>query len=197
MENTIISRSYATYQLQAAQIKTSADGKTKYVVANFVQEGLDELMSEQVNGIQLQILPKYGQDADKADAYLDKWVEKAKAGDYTANIGTYEVGGFEPFLRKDGDGKYITTKKDGKEVKTQFKSVFIYWFCDEEGNPLRGESYIIRRGKNLFENSKRIVTIEAYKAAKEKAKAAKEAAEKAKLEEDPLIADADGLDDED
>lgn len=185
--------SAAKYQLVAAEIKESKDGKTKYVVADFVRAGLDKLMAAQENGIRLQILPKYGIAEDAANAYLQMWVDEAKKGTYETHIGTYIVGDYEPFLRKDADGNYLTRKKDGKDVKIQFTDVTIYWFSDEDGIPVKGNNYIIRRADNLFQNSTRIVTVEEYKKQQAAAKAAKEAAQQAK---DALVGDAEGGDDD-
>lgn len=191
---SIKERSTAKYQLVAAEIKESKDGKTKYVVADFVRAGLDKLMAAQENGIRLQILPKYGIAEDAANAYLQMWVDEAKKkGEYETPIGTYTVGDYEPFLRKDADGKYLTRKKDGKDVKIQFTDVTIYWFSDEDGAPIKGDNYIIRRADNLFQNSTRIVTVEEYKKQQAAAKAAKEAAQQAK---DALVGDAEGGDDD-
>lgn len=191
---SIKERSTAKYQLVAAEIKESKDGKTKYVVADFVRAGLDKLMAAQENGIRLQILPKYGIAEDAANAYLQMWIDEAKKGEYETPIGTYTVGDYEPFLRKDADGKYLTRKKkDGKDVKIQFTDVTIYWFSDEDGAPIKGDNYIIRRADNLFQNSTRIVTVEEYKKQQAAAKAAKEAAQQAK---DALVGDAEGGDDD-
>ena len=190
---SIKERSTAKYQLVAAEIKESKDGKTKYVVADFVRAGLDKLMAAQENGIRLQILPKYGIAEDAANAYLQMWIDEAKKGEYETPIGTYTVGDYEPFLRKDTDGKYLTRKKDGKDVKIQFTDVTICWFSDEDGTPIKGDNYIIRRADNLFQNSTRIVTIEEYKKQQAAAKAAKEAAQQAK---DALVGDAEGGDDD-
>lgn len=190
---SIKERSTAKYQLVAAEIKESKDGKTKYVVADFVRAGLDKLMAAQENGIRLQILPKYGIAEDAANAYLQMWIDEAKKGEYETPIGTYTVGDYEPFLRKDADGKYLTRKKDGKDVKIQFTDVTICWFSDEDGAPIKGDNYIIRRADNLFQNSTRIVTVEEYKKQQAAAKAAKEAAQQAK---DALVGDAEGGDDD-
>lgn len=185
--------SAAKYQLVSAEIKKSKDGKTKYVVADFARAGLDKLMTAQENGIRLQILPKYGIAEDAANAYLQMWVDEAKKGTYETYIGTYIVGDYEPFLRKDADGKYLTRKKDGKDVKIQFTDVTIYWFSDEAGIPVKGNNYITRRADNLFQNSTRIVTVAEYKKQQAAAKAAKEAAQQAK---DALVGDAEGGDDD-
>lgn len=185
--------SAAKYQLVSAEIKESKDGKTKYVVADFARAGLDKLMAAQENGIRLQILPKYGIAEDAANAYLQMWVDEAKKGTYETYIGTYIVGDYEPFLRKDADGNYLTRKKDGKDVKIQFTDVTIYWFSDEAGIPIKGNNYITRRADNLFQNSTRIVTVEEYKKQQAAAKAAKEAAKQAK---DALVGDAEGGDED-
>lgn len=191
METRIVNSSSATYRLQSAEIKTSQDGKTSYVVANFAKAGLDELMAEQESGIRLQILPAFGADKEHATAYLQKWVDKV--GEYTCQIGAYEVGGFEKFLRKDSQNKWLTTTIDGVAKKTVFESVVIYWFCDEDGNPVRGEGYIRKRAENLFNNSTRIMTVAKYKEQKAKAEAAKKAAEAAK---DDLVTEAEAGDDD-
>lgn len=185
--------SAAQYQLVTAEIKESKDGNTKYVVAEFVRAGLDKLMAEQESSIRLQILPKYGIAEDAANAYLQMWVDEAKKGTYETYIGTYIVGDYEPFLRKDANGNYLTRKKDGKDVKIQFTDVTIYWFSDEDGNPIKGNNYIVRRADNLFQNSTRIVTVAEYKKQQAAAKAAKEAAERAA---DSLVNDAEGGDDD-
>lgn len=190
---SIKERSTAKYQLVAAEIKESKDGKTKYVVADFVRAGLDKLMAAQENGIRLQILPKYGIAEDAANAYLQMWVDEAKKGEYETPISTYTVGDYGPFLRKDADGKYLTRKKDGKDVKIQFTDITICWFSNEDGAPIKGDNYIIRRADNLFQNSTRIVTVEEYKKQQAAAKAAKEAAQQAK---DALVGDAEGGDDD-
>lgn len=185
--------SAAKYQLVSAEIKESKDGKTKYVVADFARAGLDKLVAAQENSTRLQILPKYGIAEDAANAYLQMWVDEAKKGTYETYIGTYVVGDYEPFLRKDAEGKWLTRKKDGKDVKIQFTDVTIYWFSDEAGIPIKGNNYIIRRADNLFQNSTRIVTVEEYKKQQAAAKAAKEAAQQAK---DALVSDAEGGDDD-
>ena len=190
---SIKEQSAAKYQLVTAEIKESKDGKTKYVVADFARAGLDKLVAAQENSIRLQILPKYGIAEDAANAYLQMWVDEAKKGTYETHIGTYIVGDYEPFLRKDSEGKWLTRKKDDKDVKIQFTDVTIYWFSDEDGIPIKGNNYIIRRADNLFQNSTHIVTVEEYKKQQAAAKAAKEAAQQAK---DALVGDAEGGDDD-
>lgn len=190
---SIKEQSTAKYRLISAEIKESKDGKTKYVVADFARTNLDRMLAPQENGIRLQILPKYGIAEDAANAYLQMWVDEAKKGTYETHIGTYIVGDYEPFLRKDAEGKWLTRKKDGKDVKIQFTDVTIYWFSDEDGNPIKGNNYIVRRADNLFQNSTRIVTVEEYKKQQAAAKAAKEAAQQAK---DALVGDAEGGDDD-
>lgn len=190
---SIKEQSTAKYRLISAEIKESKDGKTKYVVADFARTNLDRMLAPQENGIRLQILPKYGIAEDAANAYLQMWVDEAKKGTYETHISTYIVGDYEPFLRKDSEGKWFTRKKDGKDVKIQFTDVTIYWFSDEDGNPIKGNDYIVRRADNLFQNSTRIVTVEEYKKQQAAAKAAKEAAQQAK---DALVGDAEGGDDD-
>lgn len=190
---SIKEQSTAKYRLISAEIKESKDGKTKYVVADFARTNLDRMLAPQENGIRLQILPKYGIAEDEANAYLQMWVDEAKKGTYETYIGTYIVGDYEPFLRKDSEGKWLTRKKDGKDVKIQFTDVTIYWFSDEDGTPIKGNNYIVRRADNLFQNSTRILTVEEYKKQQAAAKAAKEAAQQAK---DALVGDAEGGDDD-
>lgn len=194
MELSLVNSDYATYKLQSAKITESKDGSTKYVVAEFVPDGMDEMMAEQVNAIRLQIMAKYGAEEADRDAYLQKWVDKVKEG-YIVNIGAYEIGGFADFWRKDADDKYLTSTAmvngEAKKVRTRFKSVIIRWFCDEEGKPLRGMSYITRRAESLYNNSTRIFDVEKTKAAELKKKAAAEAAKKAEAD---LIGDADAVD---
>lgn len=190
---SIKEQSTAKYRLISAEIKESKGGKTKYVVADFARTNLDRMLAPQENGIRLQILPKYGIAEDEANAYLQMWVDEAKKGTYETYISTYVVGDYEPFLRKDAEDKWLTRKKDGKDVKIQFTDVTIYWFSDEDGNPIKGNNYIVRRADNLFQNSTRIVTVEEYKKQQAAAKAAKEAAQQAK---DALVGDAEGGDDD-
>lgn len=196
MELQLVNADYSTYELKSAKIKASKDGSNKYVVAEFVPAGLDEMMKEQVNGINLQIMAKFGAEEADRDAYLQKWVDKAKEG-YVVNIGAYEVGGFADFWRKDSDGKWMTSavvvNGETKKVRTRFKSVIIYWFCDEEGKPLRGMSYINRRAESLYNNSSRIFDVEKTKAAELKKKAAAEAAKAVTAD---LLNDAEAGDDE-
>lgn len=190
---SIKEQSTAKYRLISAEIKESKGGKTKYVVADFARTNLDRMLAPQENGIRLQILPKYGIAEDEANAYLQMWVDEAKKGTYETYISTYVVGDYEPFLRKDAEDKWLTRKKDGKDVKIQFTDVTIYWFSDEDGNPIKGNNYIVRRADNLFQNSTRIVTVEEYKKQQAAAKAAKEAAQQTK---DALVGDAEGGDDD-
>lgn len=196
MELQLVNADYATYELSSAKIKESKDGNNKYVVAEFVPAGLDEMMKVQVNGINLQIMAKFGAEEAERDAYLQKWIDKAKEG-YVVNIGAYEVGGFADFWRKDSDGKWMTSTAvvngETKKVRTRFKSVIIYWFCDEEGKPIRGMSYINRRAESLYNNSSRIFDVEKTKAAELKKKAAAEAAKAAATD---LLGDAEAGDDE-
>ena len=195
MELSLVNADYASYKLQSAKIKESKDGSTKYVVAEFKPDGMDDMMQELANGINLQIMAKYG--AEERDAYLQKWVDKVKEG-YTVNIGSYEIGGFNDFWRKDADGKWLTSTAtvngEAKKVRTRFKSVIIHWFCDQDGKPIRGMSYIIRRAESLYNNSTRIFDVEKTKAAEVKKKAAADAAKKTA---DDLIGDAEAGDDED
>ena len=197
MDLSLVNSDYAAYKLQSAKITESKDKSTKFVVAEFVPNGTDEMMAEQVNAVRLQIMAKYGAEEADRDAYLQKWVDKVKDG-YVINIGAYEVGGFADFWRKDSDGKWLTSTTtvngETKKVRTRFKSVIIRWFCDEDGKPIRGMSYITRRAESLYNNSSRIFDVEKTKAADLKKKAAAEAAKAATKD---LIGDAEAGDDED
>ena len=77
-----------------------------------------------------------------------------------------EVSGFPDFVRKDNDGKIITETKerDGKQVKVAsiYNSVFIYTLCTDEGECIKSDASLIKRGENLFTNSKRIITCVIY-----------------------------------
>lgn len=195
MENSIINRSNASYRLAAAKIQTSEDKKTKYVVAEFVRADLDEMLAEQESSIRLQIMSRFGAEDAARDAYLQKWVDLV--GNYECNIGTYEVGGFADFVRKDSEGNIMrknSVDKDGNPKKkvSVFNSVIIYWFCDEESTPVKGDSYILRRAKNLRDNSKRMMTLEEYKAGR----GASDAAKKAAADAAKLLAEADANDDD-
>lgn len=76
-------------------------------------------MAAQENGIRLQILPKYGIAEDAANAYLQMWVDEAKKGNtYETYIGTYIVGDYEPFLRKDADAGILHARKMAKTSKS-------------------------------------------------------------------------------
>ena len=183
----IISSSHAECTLQSVEIKQTADGKTEYAVCQFVKKGLDELLMGQARTTTIQILPPFGMEKEAAHAYLQKWEAQAATKAYNVYVGNFEVGPFEDFLRKDQDGKFLEAK--GKKII--FKSLVISTFTDEDGNPLRNN--VIKRARSRFGNSKRIITVEAYKAAKAKAKAAEEAA---KAAADDLLANANEGDDD-
>ena len=186
-ELSIVSSNYSECTLNSVEIKSSTDGKTEYAVCQFVKKGLDELMMGQASTITIQILAPFGMGKEEAHAYLQKWVDQAATKSYNVFVGNFEVGPFEDFLRKDQDGKFLEAK--GKKII--FKSLVISALTDEDGNPLRNN--VIKRARSRFENSKRIITVEAYKAAKAKAKAAEEAA---KAAADDLLANANEGDDD-
>lgn len=185
-ELAIISSNFAEYTLQSVEIKESADKKTDYAVCQFTQKGLDELMMGQASTINIQILPPFGMKQEEGKAYLQKWSAQADTKKYNAFIGNFEVGPFEPFLRKDQDGKFI--KSNGKLVV--FKSLVISVFTDADGKPLRNN--VVRRAQSRFDNSKRIMTVEAYKKEAEKQRAAKAAAEAATKTDDLLASVVEG-----
>ena len=182
----IISSNFAECTLQSVEIKQSADGKTEYAVCQFVKKGLDELMMGQASTITIQILAPFGMGKEEAHAYLQKWEAQAATKSYNVFVGNFEIGPFEPFLRKDQDGKFI--KSNGKLVV--FKSLVISVFTDADGKPLRNN--VIRRAQSRFDNSKRIMTVEAYKKEVEKQKAAKAAAEAATKTDDLLASAVEG-----
>lgn len=180
------------YELFKSEVKTSKDGKTRYAVCEFKQAGLSKLLQEQASGVTMQLMAAYGSTKEHEDEYF-KLIEESIGSKMP--ICRVEVAGFPDFVRKDNDGKIMTTTVDGKKTATVFDSVFIYALCNDEGECVKSDANLIKRGENLFNNSKRIITVEEYKAQREKAKAAKEAA-KAAAKPNPLTEGVEFDDDE-
>ena len=137
----------------------------------------------------MQLMAAYGSTKEHEDEYF-KAIEETIGEVFP--ICRVEVTGFPDFVRKDNDGKIITETKerDGKQVKVAsiYNSVFIYTLCTDEGECIKSDASLIKRGENLFTNSKRIITMEDYKMQREKAKAAKEAAKAAEEKKpNPLL----------
>ena len=177
-------------------IKKNADGSsTNYVVAEFVPEGTDALMEDIVSNVTLQILARYGKKEEEQLEFLQRWVDRANEGGYITTIGQYEVDGFEPFVRFDREGGVIRNKD---KAIIRYTSAIIRWFCDDEGNCKRNDTWIVNSAENLIKNSKRIMTVEAYKTQMARRKAAAEAAKSTVVPETPkddLIDEADFGDD--
>ena len=111
-----------------------------------------------------------------------------------------EVAGFPDFIRKDNDGKIITETKerDGKQVKVAsiYNSVFIYTLCNDEGECIKSDASLIKRGENLYNNSKRIVDYVEYDTKRKAAKAAKEAAKAAEEKKSNPLLEGEIVDDD-
>ena len=189
MELVIKTKDVKNYELTKVEVKTSKDGNARYAVCEFKQAGLSKLLQEQASGVTMQLMAAYGSTKEHEDAYF-KLLEES-IGEKMP-ICRVEVAGFPDFIRKDNDGKIITKTKerDGKQVKVAsiYNSVFIYTLCTDEGECIKSDASLIKRGENLFTNSKRIITMEDYKMQREKAKAAKEAARAAEEKKpNPLL----------
>lgn len=200
MDLSIKDKDVKNYELTKVEVKTSKDGKARYAVCEFRQAGLRKVLQEQTRPVVMQLMAAYGSTKEHEDKYF-KAIEETIGEVFP--ICRVEVTGFPDFIRKDNDGKIITETKerDGKQVKVAsiYNSVFIYTLCTDEGECIKSDASLIKRGGNLFTNSKRIITMEDYKIQKEKAKAAKEAARAAEAAEEnkpnPLL-EAEEIDDD-
>lgn len=200
MDLSIKDKDVKNYELTKVEVKTSKDGKARYAVCEFRQAGLRKVLQEQTRPVVMQLMAAYGSTKEHEDKYF-KAIEETIGEVFP--ICRVEVAGFPDFVRKDNDGKIITETKerDGKQVKVAsiYNSVFIYTLCTDEGECIKSDASLIKRGGNLFTNSKRIITMEDYKIQKEKAKAAKEAARAAEAAEEnkpnPLL-EAEEIDDD-
>lgn len=189
MELVIKTKDVKSYELTKVEVKTSKDGNTRYAVCEFKQAGLSKLLQEQASGVTMQLMAAYGSTKEHEDAYF-KLIEES-IGEKML-ICRVEVAGFPDFLRKDNDGKIITGTKerDGKQVKVAsiYNSVFVYALCNDEGECIKSDASLIKRGENLYNNSQRIVDYVEYDTKRKAAKAAKEAAKAAEEKKpNPLL----------
>lgn len=197
MDLSIKDKDVKNYELTKVEVKTSKDGKTRYAVCEFRQAGLRKVLQEQTRPVVMQLMAAYGSTKEHEDEYF-KAIEETIGEVFP--ICRVEVTGFPDFIRKDNDGKIITETKerDGKQVKVAsiYDSVFIYTLCTDEGECIKSDASLIKRGENLFTNSKRIITMEDYKIQKEKARAAKEAAKTAEEKKPNPLLEAEEIDDD-
>lgn len=185
MELVIKTKDVKSYELTKVEVKTSKDGNARYAVCEFKQAGLSKLLQEQASGVTMQLMAAYGSTKEHENAYF-KLIEES-IGEKML-ICRVEVAGFPDFIRKDNDGKIITETKerDGKQVKVAsiYNSVFIYTLCTDEGECIKSDASLIKRGENLYNNSQRIVDYVEYDTKRKAAKAAKAAKEAAKAAEE-------------
>lgn len=197
MDLSIKDKDVKNYELTKVEVKTSKDGKARYAVCEFRQAGLRKVLQEQTRPVVMQLMAAYGSTKEHEDEYF-KAIEETIGEVFP--ICRVEVTGFPDFIRKDNDGKIITETKerDGKQVKVAsiYNSVFIYTLCTDEGECIKSDASLIKRGENLFTNSKRIITMEDYKIQKEKAKAAKKAAKTAEEKKPNPLLEAEEIDDD-
>lgn len=197
MDLSIKNKDVKNYELTKVEVKTSKDGNSRYAVCEFRQAGLRKVLQEQTRPVIMQLMAAYGSTKEHEDEYF-KAIEDT-IGEVMP-ICHVEVVGFPDFVRKDNDDKIITTtkEKDGKLVKVAsvYNSVFIYTLCTDEGECIKSDASLIKRGENLFNNSKRIITMEDYKIQKEKAKAAKAAAKAAEEKKSNPLLGAEEVDDD-
>lgn len=189
MELVIKTKDVKNYELTKVEVKTSKDGNARYAVCEFKQAGLSKLLQEQASGVTMQLMAAYGSTKEHENAYF-KLIEES-IGEKMP-ICRVEVAGFPDFIRKDNDGKIITETKerDGKQVKVAsiYNSVFIYTLCNDEGECIKSDASLIKRGENLYNNSQRIVDYVEYDTKRKAAKAAKEAAKAAEEKKsNPLL----------
>lgn len=189
MNLSIKGKDVKNYELTKVEVKASKDGKTRYAVCEFKQAGLSKLLQEQASGVTMQLMAAYGSTKEHEDAYF-KLLEES-IGEKMP-ICRVEVAGFPDFIRKDSDGKIITEtrERDGKQVKVAsiYDSVFIYTLCTDEGECIKSDASLIKRGENLYNNSRRIVDYAEYDAKRKAAKAAKETAKAAEEKKpNPLL----------
>lgn len=189
MDLSIKGKDVKNYELTKVEVKTSKDGKARYAVCEFKQAGLSKLLQEQASGVTMQLMAAYGSTKEHEDAYF-KLLEES-IGEKMP-ICRVEVAGFPDFVRKDNDGKIITETKerDGKQVKVAsiYNSIFTYALCNDEGECIKSDASLIKRGENLYNNSQRIVDYVEYDTKRKAAKAAKEAAKAAEEKKpNPLL----------
>lgn len=197
MDLSIKDKDVRNYELTKVEVKTSKDGKARYAVCEFKQAGLSKLLQEQASGVTMQLMAAYGSTKEHEDAYF-KLIEES-IGEKML-ICRVEVTGFPDFVRKDSDGKIITETKerDGKQVKVAsiYNSVFIYALCNDEGECIKSDASLIKRGENLYNNSQRIVDYVEYDTKRKAAKAAKEAAKAAEEKKSNPLLEGEIVDDD-
>ena len=197
MNLVIKTKDVKNYELTKVEVKTSKDGNTRYAVCEFKQAGLSKLLQEQASGVTMQLMAAYGSTKEHENAYF-KLIEES-IGEKMP-ICRVEVAGFPDFIRKDNDGKIITETKerDGKQVKVAsiYNSVFIYTLCNDEGECIKSDASLIKRGENLYNNSKRIVDYIEYDTKRKAAKAAKEAAKAAEEKKSNPLLEGEIVDDD-
>lgn len=197
MELVIKTKDVKSYELTKVEVKTSKDGNARYAVCEFKQAGLSKLLQEQASGVTMQLMAAYGSTKEHENAYF-KLIEES-IGEKML-ICRVEVAGFPDFIRKDNDGKIITETKerDGKQVKVAsiYNSVFIYTLCNDEGECIKSDASLIKRGENLYNNSQRIVDYVEYDTKRKAAKAAKEAAKTAEEKKSNPLLEGEIVDDD-
>jgi hypothetical protein len=197
MDLSIKGKDVKNYELTKVEVKTSKDGKARYAACEFKQAGLSKLLQEQASGVTMQLMAAYGSTKEHEDAYF-KLLEES-IGEKMP-ICRVEVAGFPDFIRKDNDGKIITETKerDGKQVKVAsiYNSVFIYALCNDEGECIKSDASLIKRGENLYNNSQRIVDYVEYDTKRKAAKAAKEAAKAAEEKKSNPLLEGEIVDDD-
>lgn len=197
MDLSIKGKDVKNYELTKVEVKTSKDGKARYAVCEFKQAGLSKLLQEQASGVTIQLMAAYGSTKEHEDAYF-KLLEES-IGEKMP-ICRVEVAGFPDFIRKNNDGKIITETKerDGKQVKVAsiYNSVFIYALCNDEGECIKSDASLIKRGENLYNNSQRIVDYVEYDTKRKAAKAAKEAAKAAEEKKSNPLLEGEIVDDD-
>lgn len=197
MELVIKTKDVKSYELTKVEVKTSKDGNARYAVCEFKQAGLSKLLQEQASGVTMQLMAAYGSTKEHENAYF-KLIEES-IGEKML-ICRVEVAGFPDFIRKDSDGKIITETKerDGKQVKVAsvYNSVFIYTLCNDEGECIKSDASLIKRGENLYNNSQRIVDYVEYDTKRKAAKAAKEAVKAAEEKKSNPLLEGEIVDDD-
>ena len=197
MDLSIKGKDVKNYELTKVEVKTSKDGKARYAVCEFKQAGLNKLLQEQASGVTMQLMAAYGSTKEHEDAYF-KLLEES-IGEKMP-ICRVEVAGFPDFIRKDNDGKIITETKerDGKQVKVAsiYNSVFIYALCNDEGECIKSDASLIKRGENSYNNSQRIIDYVEYDTKRKAAKAAKEAAKAAEEKKSNPLLEGEIVDDD-
>lgn len=197
MELVIKTKDVKNYELTKVEVKTSKDGNARYAVCEFKQAGLSKLLQEQASGVTMQLMAAYGSTKEHEDAYFKLLEESIGEKMLICRV---EVAGFPDFIRKDNDGKIITETKerDGKQVKVAsiYNSVFIYALCNDEGECIKSDASLIKRGENLYNNSQRIVDYVEYDTKRKAAKAAKEAAKAAEEKKSNPLLEGEIVDDD-